>query len=96
MRDMQLRAHPKMNWEGFSNWPPAWAGSYGAKDVFPGEEEGVLTGVEMSEAGNTFPRHLVFDHDAPWDYLIGDALLRQRRGGYPSSSRFSKAASAWR
>jgi hypothetical protein len=59
MRDMQLRAHPKMNWEGFSNWPRAWAGSYGAKDVFPGEEEGVLTGVEMSEAGNTFPRHLV-------------------------------------
>jgi hypothetical protein len=43
MRDMQLRTHPKMNWEGFSNWPPAWAGSYGAEDVFPGEEEGVLT-----------------------------------------------------
>jgi hypothetical protein len=59
MRDMQLRAHPKMNWEGFSNWPPAWAGSYGAEDVFPREEEGVLTGVEMIEAGNTLPRHLV-------------------------------------
>ena len=26
---------------------------------FPGEEEGVLTGVEMIEAGNTSPRHLV-------------------------------------
>ena len=56
---MQLRAHPKMNWEGFSNWPPAWAGAYGAEDVFPGEEEGVLTGVEMIETGNTLPRHLV-------------------------------------
>jgi hypothetical protein len=22
MRDMQLRTHPKMKWEGFSNWPP--------------------------------------------------------------------------
>ena len=41
---MELRTHPKMEWEGFSNWPPAWAGSYGAEDVFPGEEEGVLTG----------------------------------------------------
>ena len=56
---MQLRIHPKMNWEGFPNWPPAWAGSYGAEDVFPGEEEGVLTGVEMIEAGDTSPRHLV-------------------------------------
>jgi hypothetical protein len=32
--------------------------SYGAEDVFSGEEEGVLTGVEMNEAGNTLPRHL--------------------------------------
>jgi hypothetical protein len=58
MRDMQLRIHPKMNWEGFPNWPPAWAGS-GAEEVFPGEEGGVLTGVEMTEAGTTLPRHLV-------------------------------------
>jgi hypothetical protein len=58
MRDMQLRAHPKMKWEGFSNWPPAWAGSCGPEDVFPGEEEGVLTGVQMAEAGSTLPRHL--------------------------------------
>src|SRR5258708_35816910 len=59
MRNMQLRTHPKMNWEGFSNWPPAWAGSYGRGDIFRGEEEGVLTGVEMIEAGNTSPRYLV-------------------------------------
>jgi hypothetical protein len=57
---MQLRTHPKMKWEGFSNWPPAWAGSYGRGDIFRGEEEGVLTGVEMMiEAGNTSPRYLV-------------------------------------
>ena len=58
MRDMQLRTHPKMEWEGFSNWPPVWAGSYGRADAFPMAEEGVLTGVEMNEAGNTLPRHL--------------------------------------
>ena len=49
---MQLRIHPKMKWEGFSNWPPVWATS-------PMGEEGVLTSVEMNEAGNTLPRHLV-------------------------------------
>ncbi len=49
---MQLRTHPKMKWEGFSNWPPVWATS-------PMGEEGVLTSVEMNEAGNTLPRHLV-------------------------------------
>ena len=54
---MQVRTHPKMQWEGFSNWPPSWAGSYGA-DFFPVGEEGVLTGVEMNEADNTLPRHL--------------------------------------
>ena len=54
---MQLRTHPKMEWEGFSNWP-VWAGSYGPGDTFPMVEEGVLTGVEMIEAGNTLPRHL--------------------------------------
>ena len=48
---MQLRTHPKMKWEGFSNWPPVWATS-------PMGEEGVLTSVEMNEAGNTLPRHL--------------------------------------
>ena len=53
---MQLRTHPKMKWEGFSNWPPAWAGSYGRGDIFPGEEDGVLTGVEMAEADNRFAR----------------------------------------
>ena len=55
---MKLRTHPKMEWEGFPNWPPAWAGSYGRADAFPMAEEGVLTGVEMNEAGNTLPRHL--------------------------------------
>jgi hypothetical protein len=58
MPDMQLRTHPKMKWEGFSNWLPSWAGSYGPADIFPIGEEGVLTGVKMNEAGNTLPRHL--------------------------------------
>ena len=55
---MQLRTHPKMKWEQVSNWPPAWAGSYGRGDVFPGEEEGVLTGVDPVEANSTSARHL--------------------------------------
>ncbi|MGA8568620.1 MAG: hypothetical protein WB580_12590 [Candidatus Binataceae bacterium] len=58
MRDMQLRTHPKMKWEGFSNWPPSWAGSYGRVDVLPEEEEGLLTGVEMVEAGSASACHL--------------------------------------
>jgi hypothetical protein len=56
---MQLRTHPKMEWEGFSNWPPVWAGSYGRGDIFPGKEESVLTGVEMVQASKWSPRHLV-------------------------------------
>jgi hypothetical protein len=58
MRDMQLRTHPKMEWEGFSNWPPVWTDSYGRANGFPLGEEGVLTGVEMNEASDTLPRHL--------------------------------------
>ena len=72
---MQLRTHPKMKWEGFSNWPPAWAGSYGRGDIFRGEEEGVLTGVEMIEAGNTSAALPGPDHDAPGERLIGGAPL---------------------
>jgi hypothetical protein len=55
---MQLRTHPKMSWEGFSNWPPAWTGSCGRGDIFPVEEEGELTDVEMAEADGMLPRHL--------------------------------------
>jgi hypothetical protein len=56
---MQLRNHPKTKWEGFSNWPPAWEGSQGRGDILPVGEEGVLTDVEIAEAGNTMPRHLI-------------------------------------
>jgi hypothetical protein len=49
---MQIRTHPKMKWEGWSNWPPVWAGSYGCGDIFPVGEEGVLTGVQMNEASS--------------------------------------------
>jgi hypothetical protein len=58
MRDMQLRTHPKIEWEGFSSWPPVWTDSYGRANGFPLGEEGVLTGLEMNEASNTLPRHL--------------------------------------
>ena len=56
MQLMELRTHSKMKWEGFSNWPPVWAGT---ADIFPEREEGALTGVEMVEADDTSPRHLV-------------------------------------
>ena len=67
---MQLRAHPKMMWNGASNWPPMWGGSYGRGDIFPVGEEGVLTDIEMIE------RHRVATppgpHDkAPWAYVVG-------------------------
>jgi len=44
---MPLRTHPKMKWEGFSNWPPVWGSSDGRGDSFPVREEGVLTDVEI-------------------------------------------------
>jgi hypothetical protein len=56
MQLMELRTHSKMKWEGFSNWPPVWAGS---ADILPEREERALTGVEMVEADDTSPRHLV-------------------------------------
>jgi hypothetical protein len=55
---MQLRTHPKMELEGFSNWPPMWAGSYRPGDILPVGEERVLKDVNMTEADNTMPRHL--------------------------------------
>jgi hypothetical protein len=63
MHDMRLRTHPKMKWEGFSNWPPVWAGSSGHGAITSGDEEGVLIGVEMIEADNTTPRHLIIGRE---------------------------------
>jgi hypothetical protein len=67
MRDMQLRTHPKMEWEGFSNWPPVWTDSYGRANGFPLGEEGVLTGVEMNEAGKALLRHLTLTMEHRWN-----------------------------
>jgi hypothetical protein len=58
MRDMELRTHPKMKWEGWSNWPPACPSTYGLVDIFQTGEEGVLTNVEIAEADNILPPHL--------------------------------------
>ena len=97
MRDMQLRTHPKRKWEGFSNWAPAWAGSYGRADTFPMGEEGVLTGVEIDEAGNTLPRCLTLttmEHGRMARRRCFAATTR--RMSSLASSRFLKAASAGR
>jgi hypothetical protein len=48
-----------MIWNGFTNWPPMWGGSYGPGDILAVGEEGVLTDVEMAEAYDTWPRHLI-------------------------------------
>jgi hypothetical protein len=86
---MQLRTHPKMKWEGFSNWPPSWAGSYGGADTFPMGEEGVMTGVEMNEAENTSPRHLILTMEHRG--RRGSATPLRRRGRrYPSPLRNSQ------
>jgi hypothetical protein len=52
-----------MKWEGFSNWPPIWTRSSGRGDMFSGDEDGVLTGVEMVEADNATPRHLILGRE---------------------------------
>ena len=47
-----------MKWEGFSHWPPMWAGSYDPGDIFPVGEEGVLIDVKITGAESTMPLHL--------------------------------------
>jgi hypothetical protein len=93
---MQLRTHPKMEWEGFSNWPPVWVDSYGRADAFPMAEEGVVTGVEMNEAGNTLPRHLTLTMEHRGNGSSAVLCCDDGRTSSLASSRFSKAASAGR
>jgi hypothetical protein len=93
---MQFRTHPKMKWEGFSNWPPAWGGSYGRGDIFPVGEEGVLIDVEMAEADNTMPRHLTKRSNTAGTPRRGCSAAMMMRRSSLASSRFSKAASAGR
>jgi hypothetical protein len=45
-RPVELRSHPKMCYQGRSNWPPAWSGPSGS-DI-PKGEVGVLTKVEAA------------------------------------------------
>jgi hypothetical protein len=52
-------------------------------------EEGVLTGVEMNEAGDTLPRHLTLTVEHHGEWLVGDALLRRRGERHPSPLRDS-------
>ena len=92
---MQLKTHPKMKWEGFPNWPPAWVGSYGRGDVFPGEEEGVLTGVDLVEANSRSARHLKLRGEHGGN-MWGALIHCETRMLSHAFSRFSKAASAGR
>jgi hypothetical protein len=78
-----------MKWEGCSNWPPAWAASYGCGDIFPVGEEGVLTDIVMAQANGTLPRHLILTMahlENTWSGLI---LLRRGRS-YHSPARDSQ------
>jgi hypothetical protein len=49
---MELRVHPKMKWEGYSNWPPAWGGAY------DDGEDGALKSVAIREGDDKMPIHL--------------------------------------
>jgi hypothetical protein len=51
---MELKVHPKMKWEGYSNWPPVWGGG----DIFPAGEDGALKSVAIREGDDTMPIHL--------------------------------------
>jgi len=92
---MQLRIHPRMKWEEFSNWPPAWKGSYGRGDIFPVGEEGVLTDIKMADADNTMPRHLTLTTEYRGNTFSGCSAVMMMRSSL-ASSRFSKAVSAGR
>lgn len=60
---MQLRLHPKMKYQGFSNWPPAWGGSYGRGTVFPQGEQGTLRETRIQEKSEALPRHILLAID---------------------------------
>jgi hypothetical protein len=55
---MELRVHPKMKWEGYSNWPPAWGVAYRGGDIFPSGEYGALKSVAIREGDDKMPIHL--------------------------------------
>jgi hypothetical protein len=55
---MELRVHPKMKWEGYSNWPPSWGGAYGGGDIFLAGEDAALKSVAIREGDDTMPIHL--------------------------------------
>jgi hypothetical protein len=56
---MQLRQHPKMRWEGYSNWPPMCGGATGPGVVMPIGEEGNLIEVREFEDDSYGPHRLL-------------------------------------
>ena len=62
---MKFRDHPKMEYNGFPNWPPQWAGSYGPGTRFPIKENGVLRRVQLVGPDKIGPARLrlIIEHD---------------------------------
>ena len=73
---MQLRTHPKMKWEGFSNWPPVWAGSLRSCRCLPYGRGGCANRRRIVEANYALPRHLALRMDQPWATLGSADPLR--------------------
>jgi hypothetical protein len=42
---MELKRHPRMTYQGQSNWPPQWVGPYGPNNPLPSGEVGILVRV---------------------------------------------------
>ena len=47
---MELRQHPRMTYQGGSNWPPEWKGPYGPDNPLPRGEVGILMRVEPASS----------------------------------------------
>jgi hypothetical protein len=71
--NMELRKQPLMSFKAVSNWPPEWIWTFGANDIHPTGEIGVLENARQSivnpdtcfltigYAGSGYVGRLVFD-----------------------------------
>jgi hypothetical protein len=57
---MELRNHPKMRWQGRSNWPPEWIGPYGPERPLPKGEVGALSRVECASKDVNIPHCILY------------------------------------
>jgi hypothetical protein len=65
---MELRSHPLMSFQGFSNWPPKWTSTSGKPTIHPSREIGVLEQVKRSSV-NPATCFLMISHGG--DFYIG-------------------------